>query len=870
MILIIRLAGVVISNTKLVTGEPRDPIFIRPFFLKQLTNKNTMASNQLMSLFSLSKEYYLFRRLSFLGRWPLESPTAAQLATAGWYLLTDSERTPSEPNNDPPLQAVPIADRYLLEAAPTTPGSPKIACASCSTRVALRGQEVQIPDELMKMKYHLYFHETKCPFYLHNIPEYTNQVLPAIYQPLEPREIRLFILNPGEGEDLLSGRLTCASLDDQSLHYEALSYAWGIDIIRRPIILHGFWFAVTISLFSALRRLRRPTEPRILWVDALCINQQNIQERGGQVSLMGEIYSRCHQCLIWLGGYKERGLEIFRIGSGEFVGGPKLATEDEIFLQSEEVIFHGDDSDRPFHDDLRLEQTTFSAVPEINSQDRESWQHGISWSFDKICTDPKKDYARAFSLLGLLSSEADFTDLPFFRRADGGEFLCSTAWHRCAVAVRDIFFRHWWCRVWIMQEAILTPEATVMLGNISVPFTILQRAILQMTGTRTVRQWVDAFGEIYMSQFWYSPTFSPTNLVRLKARYNENIRIGMIDILTKLSGRSASDPRDYIYGLLSFLPKEWTCNARYPLHPDYTLSAREVFIRATITTIYVDKSLTVLLLKESRDSESQEDLGLPTWVPDWRSVSSRLREWQEHFTTARVSDGRGAKCDFDLRELSPQLTVHAFSICKISKVGRQCLFKLEILHEIAGVMAGWRDLIKQSASMEPLLGSGDREELFLRMVIGDITLEREHTESISGVATSADLDLVSSLLKEMQRDASHFLINSNAALRSLFWERLKPVCNGQVCFVTDEGFVGLGPAELKRGDQVFIVLGAYVPLALRPRSALEANSARTVQDSQEMTVWELIGRCYVPNVMKGELVKQQMDQGLEPEEIILI
>ena len=73
-------------------------------------------------------------------------------------------------------------------------------------------------------------------------------------------------------------------------------------------------------------------------------------------------------------------------------------------------------------------------------------------------------------------------------------------------------------------------------------------------------------------------------------------------------------------------------------------------------------------------------------------------------------------------------------------------------------MDGWRDLIKQSASIEPLLSSADREELFLRMAIGDTNLESERTRTGSGVATSADLILVSCLLKETQREASHLVL----------------------------------------------------------------------------------------------------------------
>lgn len=59
--------------------------------------------------------------------------------------------------------------------------------------------------------------------------------------------------------------------------------------------------SITESLHEALWHLRKPDEDRVLWVDALCIDQTNIKERGHQVSRMGEIYKKADKVIVWLG-----------------------------------------------------------------------------------------------------------------------------------------------------------------------------------------------------------------------------------------------------------------------------------------------------------------------------------------------------------------------------------------------------------------------------------------------------------------------------------------------------------------------------------------------------------------------------------------
>lgn len=87
------------------------------------------------------------------------------------------------------------------------------------------------------------------------------------------------------------------------VRYEALSYVWGDPNPKTPfsIYLNGLRFKVTDNLYSALRRLRRPERNRILWIDAICINQNDPLERAKQVQFMAKIYGQANNVLVWLG-----------------------------------------------------------------------------------------------------------------------------------------------------------------------------------------------------------------------------------------------------------------------------------------------------------------------------------------------------------------------------------------------------------------------------------------------------------------------------------------------------------------------------------------------------------------------------------------
>jgi hypothetical protein len=125
---------------------------------------------------------------------------------------------------------------------------------------------------------------------------------------LGPDSIRLLRLMPHGNESLERAEIQCElfeyTLQDpgKGTHlYEALSYTWGGSDKPRSISINKQKLAVTENLHAALLRLRDCSFERILWIDAICINQENLKEQGQQVQLMAKIYSKATRVLVWLG-----------------------------------------------------------------------------------------------------------------------------------------------------------------------------------------------------------------------------------------------------------------------------------------------------------------------------------------------------------------------------------------------------------------------------------------------------------------------------------------------------------------------------------------------------------------------------------------
>lgn len=92
---------------------------------------------------------------------------------------------------------------------------------------------------------------------------------------------------------------------DNPVPYEAVSYSWaaedGDSSLSGSVEVDGALIRVTSNCEAAIRRLRDESSARCLWIDAVCIDQSSIDEKRRQVPMMGEIYSKAQQVLLWIG-----------------------------------------------------------------------------------------------------------------------------------------------------------------------------------------------------------------------------------------------------------------------------------------------------------------------------------------------------------------------------------------------------------------------------------------------------------------------------------------------------------------------------------------------------------------------------------------
>ncbi|KAH8722793.1 heterokaryon incompatibility protein-domain-containing protein [Phaeosphaeriaceae sp. PMI808] len=146
------------------------------------------------------------------------------------------------------------------------------------------------------------------------------------YFPLspEPDRIRLLRLMPHEDETAdIQCQLFEYSLQDscKKTHlYEALSYVWGDPDEKQPIFIDEHRFDVTANLRAALSRLRNHSMERMLWVDAICIDQANNKEKENQIQSMAKIYGQANRVIVWLGEEaddSDQALEDIRVAAEE-------------------------------------------------------------------------------------------------------------------------------------------------------------------------------------------------------------------------------------------------------------------------------------------------------------------------------------------------------------------------------------------------------------------------------------------------------------------------------------------------------------------------------------------------------------------------
>jgi hypothetical protein len=175
-----------------------------------------------------------------------------------------------------------------------------------------------------------------------------------------PNAIRILGLHPGKDSSPLMTSLRVISVDDTETQYDALSYTWGSREHQQEIICNGQPVNIMRNLYSYLFR-DRSTIPldkvHWIWVDAVCINQSDLDERASQIKLMLQIFQKAREVRADLGDAPE---DIFMMF--------------DLMHKLEKVL-----SDH-YNDDEQFYHTDFEALglPPIDSRPWQLWQEVLS------------------------------------------------------------------------------------------------------------------------------------------------------------------------------------------------------------------------------------------------------------------------------------------------------------------------------------------------------------------------------------------------------------------------------------------------------------------------------------------------------------
>ena len=380
-----------------------------------------------------------------------------------------------------------------------------------------------------------------------------------------PDYIRVLTLLPANNSNTpLACEIETRHLDE-SADYEALSYSWAMNAdgdatLNHSLSIDGQTKLITQNLFEGLLRLRADASPspRRLWVDAVCINQSDVEERSQQVAQMGAVYKCARRTVIWL-------------GEGE------SAQEDLNMLQIAECYKQATD---PSH----ILGTHVWRGP-----------HGEELS---ICSVQLHEYGVTDHLPPRVTHDVAIRAKPILH------------------SVGKIFARRYFSRRWIFQELWNSPQSTLRaywgpcngaladLFSITLPVLDLSEDCekpLKRASYAELEDWM------YPSVLQVRCTLDLVFAQRADAPSDM-----LPHALQKCFYMECSDPRDRLYSLLSLDPK-------FGIVPDYNLSITDVCIQLARRMIQSDH-LVAFLLRSSRH-EGHTDLNLPSWVPDLQGYS---------------------------------------------------------------------------------------------------------------------------------------------------------------------------------------------------------------------------------------------------------
>ncbi|GIK05563.1 hypothetical protein Aspvir_009676 [Aspergillus viridinutans] len=729
-----------------------------------------------------------------------------------------------------------------------------------------------------------------------------------IYSSLaDPKNIRLITLQASDDYNALI-KCTLFEVDRTSApEYEALSYVWGAPGSTRNILLNGKMIPIRENLEAALRELRRREDPRTLWIDGICIDQSNVEERTDQVKRMDTTYRNAAGVVVWIGRESNTSARLFDKSELTLKNSKQL----DSLLRSEHFL------DFPFQ-------------PE---------------DYCPLCDGVPHKIPSQLVGTYLTESVADR-----YTRAAQDPTLIPQQWKNEHTEDIEAFVtllrRPWWRRVWVLQEAILAKKITLHCGPRSMDWPIFQgilytlvrqgkRSRIHHTGglTTEARRARAQAQLLFLANSTFAFFFLQSSLLATKQLRG----LSMADLLSLTSNFDATDPRDKVFALIGLLPEN--SPERVQFKPDYSINVKQLFINVAKSFLETDRRLDVVtarpslpsyLVPKSRSHSPDWDLDCPSWVPNWKLPQlwylnsiwiSKFSQFKtlNWYTKTRISEHEPGLESVDsgtlpeeslqvfnasLQNPSPFpfefsghgeiLHAHGVTVDTVEEVGKPWDLAMAALktHNPAdpgnsnqnahdaqvAIIEQWKTIARLNVEGQYSFTQQSRSEAFWRTLFLDryrsththervyrvtripVQVGDEEANNIFGPAgitcgfppeTSEDeLGLIYFLRHEATEMGSFTNINLHCVNLSLFR--------------TVKGYIGVGHPNMRPGDKVALLLGAAVPLVLREYDEghlLIGQRFASLVFTSQLYILTFTSNSYVHGIMDGEYLQAERDQG---------
>ncbi|KAG0650479.1 Heterokaryon incompatibility protein [Hyphodiscus hymeniophilus] len=642
--------------------------------------------------------------------------------------------------------------------------------------------------------------------------------------------IRILKLHPDGNDTPITCSLQVVSLDDHP-DYETLSYVWGDSKKTKPITVGGAIFNATENLFEFLNCLRHRTTTRLLWADAICIDQSNNEERGRQIALMTRVYRQAKEALIWFGPFTPSWTEEIKGDDGGYIPACELTPD-------------------------QWSQTENRCLRELSQ-------------FLKAGGKPQRDpeqrrldasiMSQTLSVLDEVAGGKHFYEFPLFlaSKENGNskkDYVMNRHWLNINDCEHWILSRPWWTRVWTLQEAVLPQVDPIIYAHphsFRLSRLLKGRAAILDHSNGCCKRVGRAFCAAYLRSGMVHET-RVENVDHHRRRLAEPGQpfVPMEDAVDSARGRSAAAIEDYFFGFFGLL------------HPDVQKGWFEIFGYSCTPTetfsqcskLIYDSTQSILGLGEARGVRESKLHDLPSWAIDLSAEIAFSSDGNQRWSLFNASLGskyegvdkwqKLAGGDLVVKAI-PIGTVHACAN-RLSDYEEDLLDTPHGSSIILKHISEWQRLYTETA------GSFDFDDKFWRTMFMDRHIRRYYMHERVPLPPSRLHDIRDwweNWSKTGDRRDTYIPEQyDDDTVGDFHYRAVKLNFEKHRFFCSVGGEPGTGPMETQAFDEIFVLQGCSAPAILRRQVRNDGKDG-----------FSLVGLCFIDGWMYGKAARGRVD-----------